>query len=48
MDRFVAFDQQSRSLSRWLQAFGVEDKNRVLMQVIDGNQAQDHVQGQVA
>jgi hypothetical protein len=47
MDRFIAFDQQKNSMQRWLADFGVEEKNRNLLQEVDGNQHQEHVQMQV-
>lgn len=42
-DRFLSFDQQSRSLTAWLQQFGVEQEHRNLLQVVNCNQKEDHV-----
>lgn len=47
MDRFVAFDQQNRSMTRWLKNFGVQDKDRSLLKVIQANQCKDDVQKEI-
>lgn len=47
MDRFVAFDQQNRSMTRWLKNFGVQDKDRSLLKVIQANQGKEDVQREI-
>lgn len=43
VDRFLAFNQQTNSLKRWLEMFGVEQKNRQLIQTIDANSSKQEV-----
>ena len=37
VDKICSFEAQSRSLKRWLDMFGDEDRQRPLLQVIDAN-----------
>ena len=48
VDRIVSFDQQSRSLQKWLSSFGAESSQQNLLQVIDANKAKDDVFGEIS
>ena len=37
VDRVVSLDMQEKSMVRWLEKFGVEDRQMSLLQVIDGS-----------
>jgi len=43
VDRVVSFDQQERSMNKWLTAFGVEDRQYELLQPVDANQSKEGV-----
>ena len=47
VDRFVSFDQTTKSLEKWLNLFGVENKGRVLLQKIDANKEANQVFTQI-
>ena len=37
VDRWIAFDQNKKSLQSWLVQFGDEDNKRTVLQEVDGN-----------
>lgn len=48
VDRAVSYDMQQNSLKRWLQAFGVEERNYNLLQEINANESKDMVFDQIS
>lgn len=42
-DRYIAFDQTTNSLKRWLNKFGDEEADRNLLYVVDANQSVDKI-----
>ena len=47
VDRFVSFDLQEKSMTRWLQMFGDEERQRNLLQTIDAGKSKERVFGQI-
>ena len=47
VDRVVSLDMQEKSMVRWLQKFGVEDRQMSLLQTIDGTKNAQRVSGQI-
>jgi hypothetical protein len=43
IDRWLAFDQTSNGLRKWLVQFGEEETQRVLLQKINADQSQEEV-----
>ena len=48
VDRVVSFDMQELSLQRWLKAFGVEERQYSLLQVIEADMPKDDVTEQIS
>lgn len=46
-DRFVAFDQNTASMQRWLKNFGDEGRNRILITLLSAQDSQDNVYSQI-
>lgn len=46
-DRFVAFDQNTSSMQRWLKQFGDESRNRILLRLLSAEQSIEEVHSQI-